>query len=178
MNNIQIAKIRNVKTPSRATSGSAGLDFFVPADIKVLDFIYLNDNVFYINGAHYEVEADSYDGETVNEIHIIERIIIPSGIKIKLPQDKSMLFVNKSGIAAKEGLIIGAQLVDNDYTGEIFFNLINTNLKRVPVIKAGQKLMQGIVIDTNAFCIEVVDKKDIYRNSSSERGEGSLGHSG
>lgn len=68
-------KIRDVKSPSRGTSASAGLDFYVPND-----FIPVSLN----------------PGESVN---------IPSGIKMMVQYGFSGNFYNKSGVGKKGLLV-------------------------------------------------------------------------
>jgi dUTP pyrophosphatase len=65
------AKIRDVKSPSRGTSQSAGMDFYVPNDFKALAL---------------------HPGQSAN---------IPSGIKLVIPENHAGIFFNKSGIAIK-----------------------------------------------------------------------------
>ena len=66
---MKISKIRDVKTPSRGTDKSAGLDFFVPNDAEE---IVLQPN---------------------------ESARIPSGIKANVPEGFVLIAFNKSGIA-------------------------------------------------------------------------------
>lgn len=66
-----IQKIRNVKTPSRGTASSAGLDFYVPTDRESFTL---------------------GPGESIN---------IPSGIKMVIPSGYAGIFFNKSGVGVK-----------------------------------------------------------------------------
>ena len=68
---MKISKIRNVKTPSRGTDKSAGLDFYVPNDFEKIDL------------------------KPQTSIRIL------SGIKCKVPEDYALIAFNKSGIALK-----------------------------------------------------------------------------
>ena len=75
---------------------NAGFDFFVPNVFK---------NVTLLPG---------------------ERAIIPSGIKVRIPEDHTLIAFNKSSIATKEGLQVGACVIDENYTGEISLDVFNT----------------------------------------------------
>ena len=94
---MKFTKIRDVKTPTRGTPGSAGIDFYIPNNFEMTN---LEPN---------------------------ERINIPSGIKVKVPSDFMLCAFNKSGIANNFGLLVGACIIDEDYQGEIHLNVINTS---------------------------------------------------
>ena len=113
---MKIVKTKNVKTPMRSTDGSAGIDFFVPESI------------------------------TEHWIKPNEDVNIPSGIKVKLNPGTALLAVNKSGIATKSKLIVGACLIDEDYTGEVHLHVINYSNKPQRIF-AGQKLVQFLLIN-------------------------------
>lgn len=92
---MKITKVRPVKTPTRGTKLSAGLDFYVPADF---DFLIL---------------------------HPSESVVIPSGIIASVPKGKALIAFNKSGISVNKRLQVGACVVDEDYQGEIHIHLVN-----------------------------------------------------
>ena len=82
---------------------------------------------------------------------------------------------NKSGIASKRGLVVGACVVDRGYTGEIFVNLHNPS-DRTQTLHAGDKIAQAVFvkIETN---VKLVESDTIYDDETS-RGEGALGSTG
>lgn len=92
---MKISKIRDVKTPTRGTARSAGIDFFVPNDYP---------------------EVTLLPGKAV---------LIPTGIKADIPTGYMLTAFNKSGVATKQSLIKGAEVCDEDYQGEIHIHLIN-----------------------------------------------------
>tara|TARA_Y100000593_G_scaffold10932_1_gene19498 strand:- start:4104 stop:4553 length:450 start_codon:yes stop_codon:yes gene_type:complete len=147
-------KIKEVKTPQR-TGRNAGFDFFVPSDIK-------HDPVlggFMIN-----------PGDSCN---------IPSGIKVRLPKGYCLVAFNKSGIASKHNLIVGACVVDENYTGEIHLNLINAG--KVPVlIEPNMKLVQFVLIKQayHEICVHK-SEESLYKNfNKEERGDKGFGSTG
>ena len=83
---------------------------------------------------------------------------------------------NKSSIAAKKQLLVGACVVDSGYNGEIFINLHNVG-KQTHWFRGGDKVAQGVLIPIN-LCeiVEVSDPSEL--NKDSTRGEGALGSTG
>lgn len=142
---LKISKIRNVKTPCYSSEDAVGLDFFVPDDIEKIII---------------------YPGKSV---------IIPSGIKVRLPKNIAMLGINKSSIGSK-GLILGACLIDPDYQGEILINLINVS-NEIKEIISGQKICQFIFFRYNKANIEIVEENVLFEKRT-KRGEGGFGSTG
>jgi len=107
------------------------------------------------------------------------KILIPSGIHVKLPENVILTAENKSGIASKRGLIKGAQIIDVDYEGQIHINLFNPTSNSV-LIKPGEKIVQFVpYFMPNMFeSKEYFSKEELYKNSESIRGEGGFGSSG
>lgn len=145
---MKICKIRKVKTPVRGTPLSAGLDFFVPDDFP---------------GTHYLVPGDAVN--------------VPSGIKVKVPHGYALVFMNKSGVAVKKGLQVGACVVDEDYQGEVHLHVRNTT-PEVQSIQPGEKLVQALLIPVSYEGIEeVLDPLELYEEKT-QRGEGGFGSTG
>jgi len=82
---------------------------------------------------------------------------------------------NKSGIASKRGLLVGACVVDRGYTGEIFVNLHNVT-HRNQTIHSGDKIAQGVFVKITTD-INLVESENIY-DAQTSRGEGALGSTG
>ena len=141
---MKIQKIRDVKTPSRGTSKSAGIDFYTPNDMNP---ILLGPG---------------------------EDALIPSGIKAQVPPGHALVAFNKSGVATKNKLTKGAEVVDEDYTGEIHIHVFNSG-KTTSMINPGQKLIQFILIGMNYENIEEVESLD---EIETERGAGGFGSTG
>ncbi len=141
---MKVQKLRNVKTPNRGTSVSAGIDFYVPEDFETTTL---------------------KPGESA---------LIPSGVRVQVPRGYALIAFNKSGVAVKQGLSVGACVVDEDYTGEVHLHMINTSDKE-QVIATGQKLVQFVLIPVSYFDVEEVD--DIPQRDT-ERGAGGFGSTG
>ena len=146
---MKICKVRDVKTPERGTSLSAGLDFFVPND--------------------WPGETCLLPGEDVN---------IGSGIHVQVPHGYMLAAFNKSGVALKKGLQVGATEVDEDYQGEVQLHVRNIS-NDLQSIKPGEKLVQMILIPVSYEYVEEVEAlSDLYAEGKSERGEGGFGSTG
>lgn len=163
-NNImKIAVVRDVKVPTRGTSKSAGLDFYVPNDFKEFTLI------------------------------VGEDLLIPSGIIANIPEGYMLMAADKSGMASSvsakrmcgmqvkpdmqdTSIVVGAKICDEDYQGEIHMHIINCGISNFTV-KPGMKLVQFILVPIMYADIEVVDKNDLFE-SATERGSGGFSSTG
>lgn len=176
---IKYAKVREVKSPVRGTLHSAGIDFFVPkfTDRFVRDFNAKNEGV-----STYFLYTDE------KQIHIPahSRILIPSGVHMNLQplgKDINNIFMseagiaviahNKSGIGTKKGLDRLAEVVDEDYQGELHISIVNTSSSNV-VINEDDKLIQFLAIPVLYPSLEEVFIEDLYEEAT-ERGAGGFG---
>jgi len=141
---MKVQKIRQVKTPNRGTDQSAGIDFFVPED--------------------YSTTA----------LQPGESVLIPSGIKAQVPAGYALIAFNKSGVATKQGLSVGACCVDEDYEGEIHLHMINTS-STIQTISTGQKLVQFILLPVSYAEVQEVTE---LKPRNTQRGAGGFGSTG
>lgn len=138
-NRIRFIKVRDVKSPSRSNEGDAGLDFYMPSDLTTQDILSCNPSK---EGFHIPLNDNYHVSRIILNPH--SRILIPSGIKVLLePNDSMMIACNKSGLSTKKGLIFTAQVCDSPYTGEYHIGIYNTSNKSA-VINAGEKIMQFV----------------------------------
>lgn len=174
METLKYCKTRKVKSPNRGTSASAGIDFYIPEDIDVDTFVdkcrVTSCNPSYTLSNEYFLESITLmPGESV---------LIPSGIKMKVPNGHALIFFNKSGVGSKKHLDVLASVVDSDYEGEVHINLVNNGDKNV-TINAGDKIVQGLILPINfAMPEEIATASELYADSTSERGEGGFGSTG
>lgn len=144
---IRFIKTRDVKTPEYGTPGSAGIDFFIPNDFKAV---------------HLEPGED---------------VVIPSGIRVRLPLHTALIAYNKSGVATKKRLQVGAQVVDCDYQGELHFHHYNCGTQTV-VVSPGEKIVQFILTPViKAKLIECQTEEEVFPTQT-ERGSGGFGSTG
>ena len=142
---MKISKVREVKTPTRGTEKSAGIDFYMP------------------NGFSETIEPG-------------QSCLVPSGIKANIPTGYALIAFNKSGVAVKKNLYVGACVVDEDYQGEIHINLTNVGTKTT-TIESGEKIIQLVLVPVFYDDIEVVDENALFKTQS-ERGTGGFGSTG
>lgn len=145
---MRISKVRDVKTPTRGTEGSAGIDFYVPNDFPA----------------------------NLQLIEPGERYLIPSGIKVNVPWGHALIAMNKSGVATKKSLIIGACVVDSDYQGEIHMHLINVGNYPTKVVP-GEKLVQFLLVPVNHCDVVEVEEESLFEFET-VRGAGGFGSTG
>ena len=97
MTTFNYCKVRKVKSPVRGTSVAAGIDFFIPEDISDVDWsekckVTKRHPITMFNDDHILTTIILAPGDSV---------MIPSGIKMKLPDGYAMIMMNKSGVGAK-----------------------------------------------------------------------------
>ena len=103
------------------------------------------------------------------------KALIPTGIKVDIPDGTMLQVCNKSGRACN-GLIVGAEINDSDFQGEIFMNV--WNISRKPVyLEAGEKLVQMVLIPILFPTLEETKEEDLFKEST-ERGDGKFGSTG
>lgn len=174
--NILFNKIRKVKSPDRAYGTGDAADFFVPEySPEFLDDIEKKNP----NKDHYECSISPNRDSMTITIAPHGRINLPSGIRVIIGDPNTcLLAVNKSGIASKKGLVLGACLIDHDYLGEIHLNVINTGDEPVQ-IKTGDKLVQFMHIPVLHTAFQEVLSEDFEKlKPDSDRGAGGFGSSG
>mgnify|MGYP000854013954 CR=1 FL=1 len=141
-------KTKDVKSPERSGL-NAGYDFFIPNDWHKLWTIK--------------------PGESVN---------IPSGIKVSLPVNTCLIGFNKSGIASKYSLQVGACVIDENYKGEIHINLINIGNEDVQ-LKAGQKILQFVLFNQEYHKLKEIKSEAPWKlKRYDERGDKGFGSTG
>lgn len=102
--------------------------------------------------------------------------LIPSGIKVSVPRGHALVAFNKSGVATKKGLIVGACVVDEDYQGEIHLHLMNVG-QEPQSISPGDKITQFVLLPVLYDSVEVVEPSSLYEQAT-VRGDGAFGSTG
>ena len=82
---------------------------------------------------------------------------------------------NKSGIASKKQLIVGACVVDSGYDGEVLVNLHNLSPES-RIIEPGQKIAQAVLTPIVTCGVGEVTEDSLNRTST--RGAGGFGSTG
>ena len=106
--------------------------------------------------------------------------IVPTGLRFGVPHGYMLQVMNRSGVAAKRSLVVGAHVVDSGYNGEVFVNLHNIG-KESQVIEAYTKIAQVVMIPIVPFRALESQGSDLYNwypITISDRGDGALGSTG
>jgi dUTP pyrophosphatase len=104
----------------------------------------------------------------------LERRLIPTGLRIALPEGYEAQVRPRSGLALKHGVTVlnTPGTIDADYRGELMVLLVNLSNEDF-VINAGERIAQMIITKYETVVWEPVDLLD-----ETERGEGGYGHTG
>ena len=124
----------------------------------------------------YEGDAGLDLRSTVNAtLKPFERMLVPCGISVAIPQGFAGLVIPRSGLAANHGLsIVNAPgLIDSNYRGEIKVILINLDSQHDFEIKRGDRIAQLLLTNVPTVSLEVVEILP-----ESVRGTGGFGSSG
>ena len=145
---MKFLKIKDVKTPTRGTSQSAGIDLYIPNDYPA------------------------------TEIHPQESVFIPSGLKVNVPKNNVLIVMNKSGVALKKNFLVGACVIDEDYQGEVHIHLTNVGNKSTSIEggdKIVQCLLMPIKYDNVELA---TSEDTMWDGEETERGDGGFGSTG
>ena len=104
----------------------------------------------------------------------MHRCLVPTGLRIALPQGYEAQVRPRSGLALKRGITVlnAPGTIDADYRGEIGVILINLSQDSF-VINDGERIAQLVIAAYEQAEFEAVESLD-----QTERGEGGFGHSG
>ena len=102
--------------------------------------------------------------------------LLQTGLKFGVPHGHMLQIMNRSSVASKRSLLVGACVVDSGYDGEVFVNLHNVGTK-IQTIKRGDKIAQAVLIPVVSFRAYCRHDGDLYGYpiTMSERGDGALG---
>jgi dUTP pyrophosphatase len=106
-----------------------------------------------------------------------QSVILPTGLKFGVPHGYMLEVKNRSSVASKRSLIVGACVVDSGYDGEVFVNLHNIG-NEPQVIEPHTKIAQVVMTPVVSFrALETTNANlyDWYPITISDRGDGALG---
>ena len=154
---LKFYKIRSdAKLPVRAHSVDAGADLFYCPDPNQ------DPDCYWKPEGEYRIPPG-------------ESCLVPTGLKVIVPNNYMLEIKNKSGVAHKQKLIVGACVVDPGYTGEVYVNLHNIG-GSTKVIIPGQKIAQAVLVPIVVCEIEEIDEDPSSLNTS--RASGGFGSTG
>ena len=139
---------RSLPLPSYETAGAAGAD--IRANLK---------------------PEDRATGFTLDPMH---RAIVPTGIRVEIPQGFEMQIRPRSGLAVKHGITLPNTpgTIDSDYRGPLGVALVNLGPEPY-TIQHGDRIAQMVIAPVVQVAFQVVDAL-----SDTARGEGGFGSTG
>jgi dUTP pyrophosphatase len=104
-----------------------------------------------------------------------ERVLLPTGIAIALPEGYAAFVHPRSGLAVKYGvsLVNAPGTIDAGYRGEIKVSLVNLDPRDPVVLERGDRIAQLVVQR-----VEHAVFHEVVTLPGSDRGEGGFGSSG
>lgn len=104
----------------------------------------------------------------------MQRVLIPTGLYMQLPQGFECQIRPRSGLALKYGITVANApgTVDADYRGEIKVILLNVS-DRPFTVNDGERVCQMVIARYERVAWESVERID-----TTERGDGGFGHTG
>ena len=108
------------------------------------------------------------------ELKPLERVLVPTGIRIALPPGYECQVRPRSGLAVKHGISVlnTPGTVDADYRGELKVCLVNLS-QEVFTIEPGERIAQMVVARH-----ETVEWEEVEVLDETERGAGGFGSTG
>ena len=104
----------------------------------------------------------------------LQRALVPTGLRIQLPEGYECQIRPRSGLALKHGVTVANApgTIDADYRGEIGIILINLSDETF-VINPGERIAQMVVAPYSRVQWRLAESLD-----DSQRGDGGFGHTG
>ena len=137
-----------------------------------------------VNHSHHPLPSYATEGssgldlrafiEAPIQLAPLERILVPTGLHIALPEHWEAQVRPRSGLAIKQGLtcLNTPGTIDADYRGEIKVILINLS-NELQVIQDGDRIAQMVFQK-----VEKMEWKLVESLESTQRGAGGFGHTG
>jgi dUTP diphosphatase len=103
-----------------------------------------------------------------------ERVMIPTGVAVAIPEGHAGFVLPRSGLASREGLTLANApgLIDAGYRGEVTCAVVNLDRERPVTIRTGDRIAQLVIVP-----VVLVAPAWTEELPPSERGEGGFGSS-
>jgi dUTP pyrophosphatase len=147
-------------------------------------FVDMSTTVQIVNTSHHPLPEYATTGSSGMDIRAfltnpitmapMERVLIPTGLFLALPENWEAQIRPRSGLAIKQGLtcLNTPGTIDADYRGELKVILINLSNEE-QVISDGDRIAQMVFQKVEKVILEKVETLDV-----TERGTGGFGHTG
>lgn len=152
----------NVQEPHLATEGAACFD--IHAHLKKGDRI----TVYEMGNKKVSIAPEPPD-ENAIRIRPGDRVLVPTGLILDIPEGHSVRLHTRSSISLKKGLIMpnGEGIIDSDYYHQTFVMLYNASADEV-LIENGERIAQGELVKTLSYSIE--ETKDVPEQKTNRVG--------
>jgi len=148
----------------------------------IIEFTTLHDNVTLPKRANpSDAGLDIYfSPQNMENVRIRpgESVVLETGLKFGIPHGYMLEVKNRSSIASKLSLVVGACVIDSGYEGEVKVNLHNIGTQE-QIIYPGDKIAQIVMIPVVHF--RMSHSRDTLYNDPitiSARGDGGFGSTG
>ncbi len=131
--------------------------------------------------AEAELPSQAYSGDAGfdlaacerHELDPGERVVVPTGLAVAIPEGHGGFVLPRSGLAARNGITIvnAPGLIDSGYRGEVQVVLLNTDLERPFVVEPGMRIAQLVVLPVPP--VELVELEELPESERGVRGFGS-----
>lgn len=147
-----------------------GSSFVVEIPLQVLDDSLEPPRQAYVGDAGVDLRS-----RIDAVLEPFQRLLVPTGIAIALPEGLAGFVVPRSGLAIRNGISIvnSPGLIDSNYRGEIGVVLINLDPKESFAISKGDRIAQLVITEVATAGFQGVDSLE-----DSCRGAGGFGSSG
>jgi len=147
-------------------------------------FVDMSTAVQIVNKSHHPLPEYATTGSSGMDIRAfltspitmapMERVLIPTGLSLALPENWEAQIRPRSGLAIKQGLtcLNTPGTIDADYRGELKVILINLS-NEAQVISDGDRIAQMVFQKVEKVILEKVETLE-----ATERGAGGFGHTG
>jgi dUTP pyrophosphatase len=147
-------------------------------------FVDMSTAVQIVNKSHHPLPEYATPGSSGMDIRAflispismapMERVLIPTGLFLALPENWEAQIRPRSGLAIKQGLtcLNSPGTIDADYRGELKVILINLS-NEVQIIQDGDRIAQMVFQKVEKVILQKVETLE-----ATERGAGGFGHTG
>jgi dUTP pyrophosphatase len=106
-----------------------------------------------------------------------ERVMVPTGVAVAIPDGHAGLVLPRSGLASKQGLTLANApgLIDAGYRGEVICSVVNLDREEAVEIRTGDRIAQLVIVELPEVVPAWAD--DLPGTGRGEGGFGSTGTS-
>ena len=113
-----------------------------------------------------------YPGEQPITLLPLDRVFIPTGVRIALPEGYEAQVRGRSGLNKNHGIVVPTGTIDADYRGDI--GVVVYNLSREPfTIHPGDRIAQLVICP-----VIQADWQQVEHLDQTDRGDGGFGSTG